>query len=1121
MPAAAAVPLSKERSGHGSNGTAEAGDVSGSPKRGHRRGGGKAGGASPGGAEELRRLALKKRVWQLRVCERLAVDAVAATLAEEEAESGQPLPAGALEPALITLYVEEIEKFRATLDVHWTFFEEELMNGEHDAEFLPSQKRRGTAAPPPEQFPGQEAEEPPPKLTIPPPEVRKAAEERRRVNRFSPLFFHDDSGGLQREAAAGCGGLHVLCAILELVEVRDALHVGFASRGFRGLLFALDGDGRKSDPATGAEGVAQGWTFWRLVGSRQLVLQPAEGVRRAGEQTDPSLAPFAGDLGFSWATWARRRAFAARLAARKAAPAVVVQPGSDLTLGPGGELGPFLPVGGCSAERLVPGRLLLADGKQSFQVVDVERRGVEEVLVDRYANMRKLHSSMRGHATAVTASWPMEAAGHWCAVAGGVLVGWCEAKGKGQALQWLELPSFAESGEVASATSCTAAPRSQVAGPSPAPSKKAHPLGSPTIRAAPKASHKSSPARGGAGAPLLGALQKLPMLPPAASGEPASHCGGAGLVRIAVGQERLLASLGAGASRCAVERIWALPADGSPSTMALVLLRVSSTLGAPSGGLSPSGGASPSMGPSPAPTMPLSRAVSGDSEQAVHSWSLQVWDFHIAAAPQRLAAASVPSPVVAVDIADSQDAAACFLCRMASGGLEVFSLPSSHGEERTEAVEVRPLQRLWQTDDGLEEVRAGGSATSNALLLRGSSEASDFLAVVAQTSRVLLCSSCHEPQLILPLFSAAGQLPAEQRLRVAALQRVGRSGGFAVCTDARAYAFEVPAGVTSLSDTAGSVVLTAVVELSSIARLVPERPLRVRHFQATPYEFVAVAEDGGAICCLWPPSVRSTGGATARAAAPGNSSDQEESGPTRDFRAWSRSRQQGTSSGLVPTQVTAFSLNALLGRLDGLCQDPGATSLGVGSAVFSCGLASDACTVTAQAPLLAIAATGYSASLVVFHWGVEANAEVPWLQRRRQELLEEAAKKQELERIQLQLQRSQQKLQDIYKLEDRAKEKGLEALTEEERAKIGRREEVLHTCERLVGQLGLRGSDAAAAVGERSSGEEESDDRAQLPIEQQLIARRRDKEKQHKLHHESKKAMQKERQKLRERKYVE
>jgi len=100
------------------------------------------------------------------------------------------------------------------------------------------------------------------------------------------------------------------------------------------------------------------------------------------------------------------------------------------------------------------------------------------------------------------------------------------------------------------------------------------------------------------------------------------------------------------------------------------------------------------------------------------------------------------------------------------------------------------------------------------------------------------------------------------------------------------------------------------------------------------------------------------------------------------------------------------------------------------------------------------------------------------------------------------------------RLEARAQEKGREVLSEEELLKLGRREQVTQERDRLMMELGLEeeGNDVS----------EEEDPDELLRVEQaQTAQRRREKEKQKMIHHETKRATQKDRAKKRDQKYTE
>jgi len=497
----------------------------------------------------------------------------------------------------------------------------------------------------------------------------------------------------------------------------------------------------------------------------------------------------------------------------------------------------------------------------------------------------------------------------------------------------------------------------------------------------------------------------------------------------------------------------------------------------------------------------LARQVSGGAAEADEEflaqassqsgkWWLQVWDMPAVAGsspckvPEPLASAALASPVIStdVDIADE----GLVLCGLASGGAELRSLPEVSAGSRLQ------LLRAWPG-----EVAEGPACH---VLLRAAAGSGRRIAVVARQGCVMAhdatggsSAGAASSMVLLPAQAPEGiktsaQLPCgEGCLRVAALRPVG-ARGFAVCSDVHVYAFQACSGGELAT-------LTAVVELPT-ATLRPglAGPLQpaVRHFEATPYEFLAVLDEAAAtcpeanaVCCLWPQA--------------GDFEDESLSiGKARflRLRAWA---QGGSGAVLRETMAVGLCLNSLLFAGQ---EAPSLSALALH-------------TVPEGPDLLAVAAPG--TGVAVFHWGVEASPHVQQLREKHQTLVREQARRRELDSLKRQLGRLQQRLQETERLEKRAEEQGVEALTEEEQAKLQRRGQMERECERLCRELGLEQEESETASEDEAENASAVAARPNQGVA--AVAKRREKEKQQKEHHENKRAVQKERRQKREQKY--
>jgi len=370
---------------------------------------------------------------------------------------------------------------------------------------------------------------------------------------------------------------------------------------------------------------------------------------------------------------------------------------------------------------------------------------------------------------------------------------------------------------------------------------------------------------------------------------------------------------------------------------------------------------------------------------------------------------------------------------------------------------------LWEVPSAVLLAAWTAEANSGAvkhILLRPAPNAkSKVVAVVAQAGRVSIAMTGSSALTkLLPNEAVADSL------LVSSLQAVGDTG-FAVCSSRHVYAFEAQE-----SDPA---VLKAVVELPGA---------EVRHFHATPYEFFVVfGSDGAAqrsaVSCLWPLCVKHE--------------DEGIGGHSVSFKAWVPG---GTNSALRETRAEAVDVGKILLRTTSPIEamalnQPHAGEPGHG--------------------LLAVSAVG--SGVGVFTWGIEANPHVEQVRALIEKRANEQAKMRHTETQRRQLQRLQQRLQEMDKLEAKSQEKGLEALSEDEQAKLQRRGKVELEIERLTQELGLDTTDQV---------EEEAKEEAERELVQADARKKREKEKVQKKHMDDKRALQKERRQLRDRKFT-
>ncbi|CAE7803599.1 ASB14, partial [Symbiodinium microadriaticum] len=769
----------------------------------------------------------------MRVCQRKT----ATTIASEFEEQGEQIDIETVEA-----YCAEVEVLRASLGMHWTWFQEELVAGRYDAQLsgeasgghslenvlLPPSaditpranqsadasvgkvcRNRRSPNSSARSTPKMQSKLSPPagpkspqveRKAVIPQEVWMAAERHRKSNFFSPAL-------LQSSEASGA-----LFLLLAFMEVSEVLSLALASAAFLASLLQED------STAVDHPGLPKE-KLWRLLGSRGT----CPGF------TDDSFVAFASDPAFRFHIWARQQRFFDRLLRGLTKTAVTLPSVQDLG-GPGTMLGPFLPP---SASSTGCTRLVVCDGKQTCRVVDVGRLREEQVEIDRYCSKRLLRSSVGAHPLAVTTSWPLNEVPHCCA-AGGIVAS-RPAPGTGVlprssvTLQWLELPEFGrfrgslgglqrnEAGDEKAEASCY----------SPALKPR-----SPSL-----ASAKTSPVL---------CRQKSPTMKASPSAAPQND---AVPTRTSVLQEQLLAAVSEvceSAPACViVEGAWPLHGRQVLLTVREVIASSPSTgpLKSPSfrSSASPKGLLAEAMRGAPLAPLELPPQAAAAAAQlpkaedqacqGVRRW-LQVWD--LAEAPceevalEPRACMAVGSQVTCIDT---------LKLSCADGGAAPLLLYGSRcGSVCLQSLEQVPESRAsWA-------VEANFGTLVEVLLRPGSQKEStaDVLVVVAQEHGVFLghASAAKRNPCVGTLTRALPNKEIAASLNVASLQPVGASG-FAVCSPKHVYAFQAEAGTAAL---------VVVVELPGIP---------VRHFYVTPYEFFAVLAGEGShkrrtVCCLWP-----------------------------------------------------------------------------------------------------------------------------------------------------------------------------------------------------------------------------------------------------------------------------
>jgi len=231
---------------------------------------------------------------------------------------------------------------------------------------------------------------------------------------------------------------------------------------------------------------------------------------------------------------------------------------------------------------------------------------------------------------------------------------------------------------------------------------------------------------------------------------------------------------------------------------------------------------------------------------------------------------------------------------------------------------------------------------------------------------------------------------------------------------------------------------------------------------------------------------------------------------------------------LQPAEVQAVCLNEVLfGDRTGAPKVE-ALALHVSSAAEACaGVAGSGGGGTG---LLAVAAQG--PGVAIFRWGVEASPEIEALRRASAERAASEERHRRREAVELKLQRLRLRLQETDRLEARLQEGGPEALTEEELAKLQRRPEAEAQVMRLSAELGLHQQQEGSDTDDDEDGEEKAeglgaaargrsgDGGPSEKSQQEKQERRRAKERQVKEWGKNKQALQKERSKNRDRKFI-
>lgn len=1031
------------------------------------------------------RIDLKKRVWQMRVCQRKTAARIASQLEDE-----------GIDASTVEALAGEVEALRARHGLHWTWFEEELLAGHFDVELrgksqdslhnvlLPPSMNDSSAFPSlgggpvttaigskctqrasptssarstPKLRPKASPLDPPEvhKKQMPPVEVWLAAEKHRKSNFFWGAVFGKSAG------AKAC-----LYEILASTEVQEALDLGMTSRAFATALLDFRNhdfieveafDAQVTEPRCLSMSFASAAALWRVLGSR------AAGQSQ-GTRCDVSAGiPFERDPDFRIHLWARQQSFTARLGNGTGSLAIIVPVAPELG-GPGTKLGPFLPAHDTRITHLDGAlldadvghdcsRLVICDGRQTMQVVDVGRRRGDEVEVDRYGSKRTIFSSLGTHPAEVTSSWPWRESG-CCVIASGLIAA-NPSTGKGSlardaanaaAFQWLELPDFDFVG-----------PRSQEnlvvcskqQSPSNSPPSKPH--ASPTTQLL-QASKQWSPTMKHA-SPTMNA-KRSPTLKAKESHKSHMVSAPPPLMRVSVSQEQVGSLIclksNVQVSSLVVEAVWPLPGN----RVALMVRGCNA---------------------GPNHQLPAKQAT---STAEIPFW-LQVWEIP----PVDDGSHKVDTVPVAIESLILRCPVTC-LDAMSSTHIHPGFILLGHSEGY---IELRHLPRLStpaRPATMLSNATSEASSSIVQVLLRPGDSSDKVVLVVAQAERLSVAESDvretasgrkHALKTLLPL---GNEVPCH-RFHFLSMQAVG-DRGFAVCATNHVYAFEARAALP---------VITAIVELPTTG---------VLQFVATPYDFMAVldsnscAEKGisdNLVCCLWPSTA-------------GNKAQDRQRANGLALKAWVHGKPTVDSK---LEELTVFT-SSVSKHFFPKCRD----SLAVQTLALHT-------PPLGQPGFGALAVHGAGVGVTVCRWGREVNPELSRIRARCEAAAAEQAAQRKQETMRRQLQRLQQRLQETDKLEERAKDAGIEALTEAEQAKLKRRGQVEVEIERLIRDLGL---DMALDRDSEDSSEDDEPAKSQHTVSPLRIQKRLEKEKAQKQHHEDKRATQKERRQNRDRKFI-
>eukprot|EP00930_Biecheleria_cincta_P026017 TRINITY_DN18410_c0_g1_i1.p1 TRINITY_DN18410_c0_g1~~TRINITY_DN18410_c0_g1_i1.p1 ORF type:complete len:1016 (+),score=208.81 TRINITY_DN18410_c0_g1_i1:35-3049(+) len=953
-------------------------------------------------------LALKKRVWQMRVCQRKLATTIHNQLKEE---SGLEV-----DVATVEALSGELELLRASLGEHWTWFEEELFAGRYDSQLLgktsgklafpllpasvdsfdgaaptagykhakrwsPTASAKSTPKLKPQKSPPSS---PVVKKQMPPQEVWLAAARHRKSNFFGAAVL-----------GSSAGAPDALFAILQFGQVEEALSLGITSSGFAAELFGFSNLGFVEVRLTPNDQDDMTSALWKLLGLRFL--------SKTAEGQTTVLLPFADDPAFKPQVWARLHAFAAKVSQGEVRPSVIAPAAAELGCA-SVSLGPFLASSSMVLDQQQESegsRLLVGDGQQMARIVDVARRKEEDVEIDRYCNKQKLFSSLGTHPAEVTSSWLMEEGRH-CTVRGGLVVArptntkapTGQDSEKAVVCQWLELPDFDRIG-----------PRPEEQGQSIPTQSKSAPT-SPAFLPA------TAPGKSGAARKLSNPSRNSKAVAPAPPP----------LVRLSLLQEQISAAIcqvsgEAPPAVISIHAMWPLPEH---RVLLMVCDQVSTSQGAPKGS---------------------------------RMW-LQIWE--VPCDIRSKDASLVPLLSFRIDstLTCTHSIASggrhLLLSGFCNGRTELRQLP---GRDSSEA----PLLASWTSESPVKHV----------LLLPANSEANcSTLVPVASYATGVKTGTWTTASTSKTLSSLLPNETVSSSLEVIDMQKVGDCG-FAVCSKRHVYAFEATLPLP---------VLVAVVEL-------PMAP--VLQFLPTLYKFFVVfgTAQRSAICCMWPVA--------------GEAKDTRTETSSAYLQAWSATSSDGDvkQTRLVESVACCVDLDRVLVR-----QKAPINALALNwphSYAPGCGL-------------LAVSTVG--PGVAVFRWGTEVNPSIEKVRSIRDQHKKEQSRQQQQESKHRQLQRLQQRLQETEKLEARARESGMESLSEQEQSKLQRREQVESDIEQLKQELGLDVDEGKGDQGDKQVDQEEA---------AEVAARnRREKEKAQVRHKAEKRAMQNERRQNRERKLL-